>query len=141
VQPDLTFQLQQLARECGEIYNPGAVVVRVVIQYDSGPALAIPVPRLPRLPALESVRRQPADDDTHIPLDQPRFIPNAFQKAILAALDGKALRTDALGDAVNDRRRLFRDPGGLEELERNGRVAHHKRCGFYRPDSPPADLA
>lgn len=68
------------------------------------------------------------------------FVPNAFQKAILAALDKKGLRTDALAAKVGDRRRLFKDPGGLPELMDEGMVAHHKRIGYYRTDSPPQDL-
>ena len=68
------------------------------------------------------------------------FLPNAFQKAILAALAGKALMTDALGDAVGDRSRLFK-PGSLKELREHGLVEHHKRLGYYRPDVPPPELA
>ncbi len=71
---------------------------------------------------------------------QNAFVPNAFQKAILAALDKKGLRTDALAAKVGDRRRLFKDPGGLPELMEEGMVAHHKRIGYYRTDSPPQDL-
>ena len=68
------------------------------------------------------------------------FLPTPFQQAILDALEGKAMRTDALGAAVGDRSRLFR-PGGLKELRERGLVDHHERRGFYRPDSPPEELA
>jgi hypothetical protein len=68
------------------------------------------------------------------------FVPNPFQHRILEALDGRALRTDALGDAVDDRRRLFR-PGGLKELQAEGLVNHHDRLGYYRPGAPPATFA
>ena len=71
--------------------------------------------------------------------DEP-FIPNGFQEGILAVLNGKALRTDLLGVAVGDRRRLYR-PGGLKELRENGRVGLHSRIGHYRPDAPPPELA
>lgn len=75
------------------------------------------------------------------PPERP-FVPSPFQRAILEALKGRALRTDALAAKVGgDRRRLFRDPGGLRELEREGRVAHHDSLGFYRPDAPPPELA
>lgn len=66
----------------------------------------------------------------------PVFVPNAFQKAILKALDHQALRTSSLGQRVGDERRLFRK-NGLTELIEEGMVAHHKRIGYYRPDSPP----
>lgn len=75
------------------------------------------------------------------PAELPAFLPNAFQQAILAALDRVALRTDALAQKVGSRSRLFVDPGGLPELQEEGLVAHHKRIGFYRPDSPPPGLA
>lgn len=67
------------------------------------------------------------------------FIPNGFQKGILKALEGKGLRTDALGAAVGDRARLFK-PGGLQELKERGLVCHHKSLGYYRPDLPPIEL-
>lgn len=69
------------------------------------------------------------------------FIPNPFQIGILRALDGKALRTDPLADEVGDRRKLFRDPGGLKELQRHRKVSHHSRVGYYRPDCPPPEFA
>ena len=51
------------------------------------------------------------------------FVPTPFQKGILDALDGKAMRSRPLGAAVGDTARLYR-PGGLPELQsRTGRTA------------------
>ena len=66
-------------------------------------------------------------------------IRSAFQQGILDALDGKALRTDALAVRVGSRSRLFAKDG-LPELQEEGVVAHDKRVGYYRPDAPPADF-
>jgi hypothetical protein len=49
--------------------------------------------------------------------DESVFVPTPFQRAVLEALDGKALRTDALVSIVGDRSRLFRKIGGLQELQ------------------------
>lgn len=68
------------------------------------------------------------------------FVATAFQQAILDALEARALRTDALGQAVGDRSRLFKR-NGLAELRERGLVSHHKRLGYYRPDAPPDELA
>jgi hypothetical protein len=73
-------------------------------------------------------------------VDPAAFVLTPFQQDILDALDGKALRTDALGHAVGDRSRLFRRPGGIHELRERGFVHHHHRLGFYRPDAPPPEL-
>ncbi len=70
--------------------------------------------------------------------DEP-FIPTVFQQAILDALEGKALRTDALGLAVGDRGRLYK-PGGLKELIKEGLIGHHKRLGYYSTAAPPPEL-
>lgn len=67
------------------------------------------------------------------------FVPNAFQQAILEALEGRALRTRALGDAVGDCSRLYK-PGGLAELRAQKLVAHHERLGFYSTLAPPPQL-
>src|SRR5262245_10655037 len=89
--------------------------------------------RLTVLPATLAASARPANRES-------AFVPNAFQEGILIALDGKAMRTDALGGAVGDRSRLFRKPmGGLSELREHGLVEHHVRLGFYRPDAPPPD--
>jgi hypothetical protein len=69
------------------------------------------------------------------------FSPGEFQVAILTALEGKALRTDALAAATKeDRTKLFRK-GGLKELQEAGLVKHHESYGYYRPDAPPAALS
>lgn len=73
-------------------------------------------------------------------VNPPPFIPNAVQKAILKALEGKALRSTALARIVGDSGRLFRKPGGMQELRDRGLVAWHQRLGFYRPDAPPKEL-
>lgn len=67
------------------------------------------------------------------------FVPTPFQQDILDALEGKGLRTDALAAKVGDRSRLFR-PEGLPELRQHGRVDHHPRVGYFRPDAPPPCL-
>ena len=72
--------------------------------------------------------------------DWQPFTPTPFQKGILKALEGKALRTDALGAAVGDRSRLFRK-GGLNELKERGLVEHNQSAGYYRPDAPPPNMA
>ncbi len=77
---------------------------------------------------------------TEPPPAPPDFVPTAFQEAVLAALEGRALRNDALAREVGERSRLFRHPGGLRELRERGWVAHHPRMGFYRPDAPPEQL-
>jgi hypothetical protein len=88
---------------------------------------------------LVTVAVPPEPDGQGGPDDVP-FIPSPFQQGILDALDGKALRTDALGAAVGDQRRLFRPRGGLQELREHGLVDHHERLGFFRPDAPPPKL-
>lgn len=92
----------------------------VPIQLCDSPAAAAPLPVQP---------------------DEEVFVPTAFQAAILEELEGKAIRSGALGAAVGDKRRLFRHPGGLRELIERGMVRHHKRRGYYRPDAPPEELA
>lgn len=69
------------------------------------------------------------------------FAPTDFQTRILDALDGRALRTDALAGEVGDRRALFRHPGGLRELKEQGLVESHPRRGYFRPDAPPPELS
>jgi hypothetical protein len=72
---------------------------------------------------------------------EPGFVPTPFQRGILDALNGKALRTDPLGKKVGNRRKLFNDPGGLPELQEEGLVGHHPRIGFYSTANPPPELA
>jgi hypothetical protein len=83
------------------------------------------------------VRAKTRDHKRH-PDSEP-FVPTPFQKAILSALDGVALRTDALAGKVGDRRRLFK-PGGIKELMALGLVKNHRRLGYYRPDARPTEL-
>lgn len=78
----------------------------------------------------------PADEQ-----DDEAFILTPVQEAILDALDAKALRTDALAAKVGGRSRLFDKKAGLQELRDRELVKHHSRLGFYRPDSPPEQLA
>lgn len=76
------------------------------------------------------------------PIDENTFVPNPTQEAILTALQGKGLRTDALASKCDcNRRSLFKDPGGIPELQEEGLVAHHPRVGYYRPDAPPPNLS
>ena len=73
--------------------------------------------------------------------DAATFIPTQLQEDVLTALDGRALRTDALAHRCHgNRRSLFRDPGGLHELRRQGLVDHHHRIGYYRADALPPEL-
>lgn len=118
--------------------NLGADIPILQVTLHLGHGLApvtLPVP--PRA-CLEG---RPADGPDCVPARgpeaDPSFVPTAFQEAILTALEGRALRTDALGHEVRDRSRLFRHPGGLKELREQGLVAHHPRLGYYRPDAPP----
>ncbi len=103
---------------------PERGAVELSVKLDNGKKVKLPVD-LPKK----------AEESDDLP-----FVPNAFQTAILEALDGKALRTDPLGAAVGDRGRLFKKPGGIQELKDNGLVDNHPRVGYYRPDSPPPDL-
>lgn len=89
---------------------------------------------------LEFASHATSDADANGQSSGEQFIPSEFQAAILAALEGKALRSDPLGDVVDDRRRLFRHPGGLKELQERGLVCRHSRLGYYRPDAPPEAL-
>ncbi len=82
-----------------------------------------------------------ASRETRLDTSPAAFVPNQFQESILGALEGKALRADALGHIVGDRSRLYRKPGGLQELRDQGYVSHHPRLGYYRPDAPPEELA
>jgi hypothetical protein len=107
---------------------PGQIPDRLRIYLVSGRKIDLPVIAAPIPAVVAAAAAEP-------------FIPTPFQEAILEALDGKALRTDALGAKVGDRSRLFRHPGGLKELQEQELVAHHKRLGFYRPDAPPEELS
>lgn len=81
-------------------------------------------------------------ESTLPPIDPSTFIPTPLQEAILAALSGKGLRTDALLMKCDcSRSQLFAERGGLPELQSEGLVAHHPRVGYYRVDSPPPNVA
>jgi len=103
-------------------HHPRRLAVRLRIDLDDGERIQTPVPDV-----------SAGEEDV--------FVPTAFQCGILDALDGRALRTDALGAEVGDRGRLFRRPGGLQELREQGLVDNHPRLGYYRPDAPPPQLA
>jgi hypothetical protein len=72
--------------------------------------------------------------------DMNPYVPTPQQRAILLALDGRALRQDQL-EAVTgyDRRQLHRE-SGLTGLRRRDKVRHNRRLGYFRPDSPPPEL-
>ena len=91
---------------------------------------------------LKLIARDGSKVDLHVVLDMAPasvFVPSPFQEAILEALDGKALKTQALGAAAGDKSRLYK-PHGLQELRDRGMVEHHDRLGFWRPDAPPPEL-
>lgn len=73
-----------------------------------------------------------------------RFVRTPIHDAILDALNGRALNADELAAASHIlRRNLFdRGPrtGPLTELRSNGLVDHHRRLGYFRPDSLPPEL-
>jgi hypothetical protein len=70
------------------------------------------------------------------------FEPNEMQDSILEALEHKALTTDALAAAAGyDRRKLFKKPGGLAQLQDHGLVKNTPGRGYYRPDAPPPELS
>lgn len=81
--------------------------------------------------------RAPRDDPGDV------FVPNAFQTAILEALEGKAMKTGALAAAVHcETPQLFKKPkGGIAELREHDLVRHHERLGYWRPDAPPPQLS
>ena len=72
------------------------------------------------------------------------YLPTTQQAAILKALNGKTLKTDALGTAIGDRRSLFARKGGrdhLFELRARNFVAWHPTHGFYSTERPPSFLS
>lgn len=120
-------ELQRALQAWADQVQPGWTEAIITLKVADGTPLRLPF-RRSAMPASRPVDTEMA------------FIPNPFQQAILDALEGKALRTDALGAAVGDRARLYR-PNGLRELRDHGLVAHHERLGFFRPDAPPDELA
>lgn len=118
---DFFDSLQKLVAETW----PGTAAVEIVIKLNTGQKAKMPVP----MPAFKvSVVAGDA------------FVPNAVQTAILKALEGKALKTNALVAVAGSKSQLFRVPGGIQELRDRGLVEHHDRLGFYRPDMPPPSL-
>lgn len=104
---------------------PGEVPERVTIRFSSK--------RKVRLPLL-------GEPPATAPTPEQAFEPTEFQADLLAALEGKALRTDDLAGVVGcDRRKLFK-PHGLKELVEAGWVAHSEKHGYYRPECPPQSL-
>jgi hypothetical protein len=126
---DLSDVLRAVRSWADQTY-PGnqQLTISLVVPWQAEP-LRFPIPPAGALPA-------PAAPE---PVAAAPFVPNAFQMGILKALEGKGLRTTALGLEVHDQRRLFK-PGGLKELKKQGLVAWHPRIGFYRPDAPPEVL-
>lgn len=80
---------------------------------------------------------------THRPAAGPAepFVPTPTQRAVLDALDGRALRQTRLEEVTRVDRAMLHRPTGLKGLRAAGLVAHHPRLGYYRPDCPPPDLA
>lgn len=71
---------------------------------------------------------------------QREFLAPDLQKAILKALDGRALKVEDIADDCRvEHPRLYK-PNGIRELEAAGLVkkASHG-LGYYRPDAPPKD--
>lgn len=132
--------------------RPGRYGLHITITLDNGDRvpMLLPQPAFPAggmggaggaAPALAT----PAPPPAEVPAPQeepPTFVPNAMQGDILAVLDGKAMRTDALAHAVGvNRSSLFRKPnGGMDELKREGYIDIHPRLGYYRLDAPPEEL-
>lgn len=129
-------ELLDHAREFAAIHFPGAALEELGLRFTNARPFRAPVPPAPA-PAPAPVTPSgpgPAAEDVWVPTDA--------QACILEALDGKALRSDALAHRADvDRRTLFRRPGGLQELRDRGLVEHHDRLGYYRPDCPPPELA
>ncbi len=68
------------------------------------------------------------------------IVPTPFQRNILRALDGRALKKLQLAAEVcggEDNGNILYRPGGLRELMDRGVVAMKRGVGFYRPDKPP----
>lgn len=92
---------------------------------------------------------EPAPRETTPRVEQPgedsSFEPNDTQLKILQALEFQALKPTPLGEAIGERRDLYRKSArsgltNIEELRRHGLVKISKEHGFYRPDMPPEEL-
>jgi hypothetical protein len=134
-EPATTAALIHAARSLVlDLYGAAEQLTRITIRTESGIRIWVDVPqRRPKAPSPE-----PEASTQNLPLG--RFVPTPFQKGLLHALEGLALRTDALAAKVGSRRKLFTHPGGLRELQEQALIAHHKRLGYYRPDAPPPEL-
>lgn len=90
-------------------------------------------------PGDENPYSREEDDERVQQIDNEPFVPHLLQKAILRALDGRALKKEALADACDvDPRRLYK-PGALSELVDLGIVKNKRGIGYYRPDASPPD--
>lgn len=65
------------------------------------------------------------------------FVPTPLQEQILMALDGAAMRGEAIAEALDVSKRAIYKKGGINELVDQGLIANHPRLGYYRPDAPP----
>lgn len=72
--------------------------------------------------------------------DTPDVLLNDTLIGILKVLDGKAMRVEAIANAVTggETTRLYRD-GMKTVLETKGLIVMDRRIGWYRPDSPPPE--
>jgi len=66
------------------------------------------------------------------------FMPSPLQTAAQTALEGRAMKKQALANAVcaGEGTRLYRR-NGIQELIERRLVQHKHGVGYYRPDSPP----
>lgn len=107
---------------------PGQLPTQLAMKYPDG--REIPLPFVPAAP-----------EENAAIVEQEPWGPTALQEDILEALDGRALRAEALAAKVGkDKSQLYK-AGGLKELTDRGLVKSHSRAGYYRPDAPPADLS
>jgi hypothetical protein len=85
--------------------------------------------------------REMENDGNRKPNQTLRFVGTPFQRKIFDALDGRALKKQALANEVCSREgtRLYRK-GGIKEMIEVGLVAHQNGVGYYRPDAPPLGL-
>lgn len=138
-------QALALLKECLRIQAPGVVPVAIRITTTSGLTLVWPfvdcngADGSSRGEGNESGNGSGATGQQSI---GPVFLPNGFQIGVLNALEGRALRTDALANELRcSRSQMFRHPGGIKELRAQGLVDNHPRLGYYRVDAPPPELS
>ncbi len=90
----------------------------------------------------EPERNERKTDESGRKWADPEDLLSPTQRAILDALDGRALKKEDLAEAVFRRRdqgnRLYRFPG-IKELMKRGLVKNVRPIGYYRPDAPPPD--